>query len=100
MLIYALIDTGSIVTAEIAFHIADDIVAVKILCDLDVQSRKLRRGSEFGHASLGGVAVGYAAKVCCNIALRVSRAKNVFEVDEPAESQYRVTQFDGPDRLL
>src|SRR6266481_10018998 len=100
MRIHALIYTGSIITAEVAFHIAGDIVSVKIFCDLDVQARKLRRGSEFGHTPLSGVVVGYTAEVCCNIALRVCRAKNVLEVDKPTEGQYRVTQFDGPERHL
>src|SRR4029077_8575161 len=36
MRFHALIHTGSIITAEVAFHIAGDIAAVKVVCDLDV----------------------------------------------------------------
>ena len=52
MRIDALKYTGGIIAAEVPFHIAGDIIAVKIFCDLDVQARKLRRGSEYPTTTL------------------------------------------------
>src|SRR5208282_1034503 len=98
--IHALIDTGGIVSAEIAFYIAGDIVAVEIVRHFNAETRKLRRGSKFRDVSQGRVVVGYGAEARRDIVLLVCGTKNIFEVDESPEGQYRVAKFEGPDRRL
>src|ERR1700741_3404474 len=100
MRIRALVYAGAIVAAEITLYETNNIVACKMIVDLETQTRELRRGPEFADASLWSVAVREPAKIGSNVALSVCRPKNIFEIDESSEFQNRVPESESTQRYL
>jgi hypothetical protein len=100
MRIDALVYAGRIVAAEVSLHEAQNIVAAKMVLDLKAQARELRGGAEFGDASLWRVVVWEAAEICGDVALGVSRSKNILEIDKSPEFQNRVADSERTERHL
>jgi hypothetical protein len=98
MTVHALIDTRSVVAAEIAFKVAREVVAEEPVCNLQAQTRELRRGTEFGDTFLGRIVERYGAKVRCDVGLRIGRTKYILEVDESTDAQNRLADSERAQR--
>src|ERR1700691_1074712 len=92
--IHALIDVGSIVAAEISFDVGSHIVAAEFVRNLEIETGILRGGAKLREVPLRRVAEGDGREVGGNVVLGVRGAEYIFEVHEPAGSQYRVAQLE------
>src|SRR6267378_7576785 len=84
MPVYALVNAGSIITAEIRLDVRGDIMLAKLARNLQIQPRKLRGVAKLRDVPLRRVAERDRGEIRGDVALRVRRAVNIFKIEKPA----------------